>query len=99
MPGGRISSMWRSKRADAAIDTIRQAVATIVVRRREVIRRFSGMRSSCRSFQIPALEDQDRTAECHYRVKDCVKRVLEDELSSDGLLMSDCTDHVERGKV
>ena len=96
--GGLISSMWRSKTADAAIDTTRQLVATIVVRRREVIRHVSGVQIAL-SFQVPAFEDQNCAAESHCRVRKSVKRILQDELCADGLLMSHRADHIKRRKV
>src|ERR1700676_155161 len=96
--GGRTSSMCRSRRMLEAMEMVRQAAAAMVVRRAAVISKNSGLESTM-SFQVSALEDQDRAAQGHRRVEQCIERVLQDELQSERLLMRDRANHVERGEV
>src|SRR5271166_3341621 len=98
MSRGRISSMWCNSSTLEAIDTVRAMAAEIVVRCREVIGRNLCL-DSAGSFQIPALENEDGAAEYHGRIKQSVKRVLQDELPTDALLMRDRADDVQSREV
>src|ERR1700676_1579309 len=95
---GRISSMCRSKRRHAAIEMARHPAAIRVVRCAAVISSNLGLNST-KSFQVPALEDQERTAQRHSRIAQRLERVLQDKLRSQRLLMRDRAYHIERGEV
>src|ERR1700683_1535239 len=94
----RISSMCRNSRMHPTIEMARHPEAITEVRRAAVILRNSGLESG-KSFQVPALEDQDCGAQGHRRIKQRVERVLQDELQTEWLLMRDRADHIERGEV
>src|SRR5579872_5785977 len=51
------------------------------------------------SFQVPALEDQYRTAQGHRRIKQRVESVLQDQLAAEGMLVRDCADHIQCGEI
>src|SRR3954451_9225918 len=95
---GRISSTRCSSRMLAAMEMMRVAAANAVVRRRDLTRGASGLESA-ESFQVPALKDQNGTAQRHCSVKERIKTTLQDELSGNRLLMCNRADHVQRGKV
>src|SRR3954447_331865 len=97
-PLGRISSIWRSRRTDAAIDTTRVAAAKAVVRPRAVMTCNSSLESA-QSLQIPALKDQHSPAQSHGAIEKGVERVLQNELRAHGLLMGHGADHVQCRKI
>src|SRR5579859_527892 len=78
----------------ASIETTSPSAANMVVRLRAVI--GHGSASEFRqSFQVPALENQNRPAQRHRRIEQCIKRVLPDELRAHMLFMRRGTDDVE----
>src|ERR1017187_6561085 len=95
---GRIWSMWRSSRMQATIETARHPAAMTVVRCGAVISRNSGLEPA-KSFQVPALEDQDCAAQGHHRIEHGIQRVLQDKLRRERLLMRDRADHIECREV
>src|SRR5579863_3444562 len=82
----------------AAMETTMQVAATIVVRFCEVMGANSEVQSA-ESFQIPAFEDQHRATQSDGGIKEGVKRVLQDELSPNRLLMGNGADDVESGEI
>src|ERR1700733_3014271 len=98
LSGGRSSSIRCSASTEAAIDTVRHAVANTVVRRRDVIETSSNL-ESVSSFQVPSLENQDCAAESHSGIEKRVERVLQDQLRCDRLLVSHCADYIQRREI
>jgi hypothetical protein len=73
---------------------MRQAAAKTVTRFRALIASNSEWENA-ESFQVPALKNQNGAAQRHCGIKERVKRVLQDELSTDGLLMGNRSDHIQ----
>ena len=59
----------------------------------------SALYVSGNSFQIPAVEDENGSAQRHCRVEQRVQRILQNELPADRLLVRDRADHVQGREV
>src|SRR6266566_5133656 len=94
---GRTSSIRCSSRTLAAMETMRQAAATRVVRCCELMGAFSEL-SSAGSFQVPALENENRTTQDHRRIEQRIQSVLQDQSRAHHLLVRDRADHVQSRK-
>src|ERR1700688_933463 len=95
---GRMRSMCRSSKTQALIDTARHVAEMTVVRRLAVIAVLSAL-APAKSFQVPALENQNRAAQGHRRIEHGIERVVQDQLPTDRLLMRDRADHVQRREI
>src|ERR1700722_1933668 len=90
-------STRRSTVTAAATEKTRHAAATSVVRCRVFRLVFSGKEST--SFQIPALEDQHRSAQGHSGIENGIESILQNQLRRNRLPMSYGGDHVKRRKI